>query len=1048
MKCHGPQKQRGGLRLDGPVALQGGDSGAAIVAGKPAESPLLARIASRDAAERMPPEGEPLSPAEIQAISKWIESGAVWPSDKAGPDEKQHWSLQAVVKPPLPQLPAGQMEGRNAIDRFVITRLSENGLQLSVEADRRTLIRRLSFDLIGLPPTPEETTAFVLDPDPHAYEKLVERLLASPRHGERWAQHWLDAVRFAESDGFETNKPRANAWPYRDWVIAALNADKPYDRFVVEQLAGDVLGADAAMGFLVAGANDVVTSPDPVLTAQQRADVLHDMVSTTGSAFLGLTVGCARCHNHKFDPISQADYYAMKAALAGVQHGERALQAGAPPRDAEVATLRARLAEIELSLARYAPLATPGQSQPPPPSPKRNEERFEAQLAQFVRFTIHTTAVHPSLGEIEPCIDELEVWTAGDVPQNIALASAAAKATASGEYAGGRSEKHRLEFLNDGQVGNSRSWIASTKGTGWVQLELPRPALVDRIVWGRDRNGQYDDRLPLAYTIELGLEPERLSQVAGRAGGRPAVHPRLNIDRFEPVTARKLRMTIHKTNSLEPCIDEMEVFTTDQHPRNVALAAAGTKARASSTYSGSPLHKLEHINDGQFGNSRSWISAETGAGWVELEFAEPVRIDTVRWGRDREEKYADRLPLEYSIGVAVDGPWQIVATHHDRETYVPGRKFAGAVALTRLAPAERARAASLLEERTRLDAEIKKLTDAPKVYAGVLTPSPAETHRFHRGDPMRPREAIAPGGLHAIPVSYSLDLATEGRPQLTEDQRRRLALARWVVDPVNPLTARVAVNRLWQHHFGEGLVGTPSDFGVNGARPSHPELLDWLAAELVEHGWSLRHIHRLMVCSATYRQASQFRAEAAAVDAQSQLLWRYVPRRLEAEPLRDAILAVSGKLDLRMGGPGFLPFEPNDNYVRVYNPKVQFGPEDWRRMIYMTRIRMHPEATFGAFDCPDGGQIAPRRSQSTTPLQALNLLNSPFLIEQARFFALRLQSERPGDTAFQIKRGVQLVMQRDPDADELAAATQLAGEHGLAAFCRALFNANEFLYVD
>jgi hypothetical protein len=388
------------LRLDGPVALEGGDSGAAIVAGKPDESPLVARIASQDAAQRMPPHGEPLSLEEIRTISKWIESGAAWPSDKPAHSEKPHWSLQGVARSPLPSEQPG---GRNAIDRFIMAKLAANRLQLSAEADRRTLIRRLSFDLIGLPPTPEETAAFVTDPDPHAYEKLVDRLLASPRHGERWAQHWLDTVRFAESDGFETNKPRANAWPYRDWVIEALNADKPYDRFVMEQLAGDVLGVNAAMGFLVAGANDVVTSPDPVLTAQQRADVLHDMVSTTASAFLGLTVGCARCHSHKFDPISQVDYYAMKAALAGVQHGESSLQPSTPPRDAELAMLRARLAEAELSLARYAPLASPGRPPPPPPDPRLNEERFEPQLARFVRFMIHTTAVHPSLGQIEPC---------------------------------------------------------------------------------------------------------------------------------------------------------------------------------------------------------------------------------------------------------------------------------------------------------------------------------------------------------------------------------------------------------------------------------------------------------------------------------------------------------------------------------------------------------------------------------------------------------------------------------------------------------------------
>jgi hypothetical protein len=283
---------------------------------------------------------------------------------------------------------------------------------------------------------------------------------------------------------------------------------------------------------------------------------------------------------------------------------------------------------------------------------------------------------------------------------------------------------------------------------------------------------------------------------------------------------------------------------------------------------------------------------------------------------------------------------------------------------------------------------------------------------------------------------------------LTEDQRRRLALAHWIVDPANPLTARVIVNRLWQHHFGEGLVATPSDFGANGAPPSHPELLDWLAAELVDHGWRLKHIHRLIVTSATYRQASAARPEAMSLDAQSRLVWRYPPRRLEAESIRDSLLAVSGRLDPAMGGPGFLPFEPNDNYVRVYNPKQTFGPQDFRRMIYMTKIRMQQDGTFGAFDCPDGGQIAPRRSQSITPLQALNLLNGPFVVEQAEAFAARVRHQAGEEVPAQVRRAFRLALQRQPHASEAGPAERLVRQHGLAALCRALVNSSEFLYVD
>ena len=908
LECHGPQKQTSGLRLDdGAAALAGGDSGAAIVPGKAAASPLIARVSSTDEALRMPPEGQPLSAAQIEVLRQWIDSGAKWPGAEAASSKPLHWSLRPVVRPAVP---SAISELASPIDRFIAASLAEKGLALSPPADRRTLIRRLSLDLVGLPPTPEEVGAFVADLDPLAYEKLVDRLLASPRHGERWAQHWLDAVRFAESDGFETNKPRANAWPYRDYVIAALSSDMPYDQFVLEQLAGDVLGADAATGFLVGGANDVVTSPDPVLTAQQRADVLHDMISTTASTFLGLTVGCARCHNHKFDPIPQLDYYALKAALEGVAHGER-------PR-------------------------------PEPPGSRRIER----------------------LAELRDRTEQLDALLMGFEP----LADLASETAAPG------SEKHL----------------------------------------------------------------------------RPAVHPRLNVDRFAPIAARRLRMTVHKTNNLEPCIDELEVYSADQPRRNVALASGGTKASASSVYPNSTIHRLEHINDAQLGNSRSWISHEPGGGWVELEFPQPVRIDAVRWGRDREEKYADRLAIEYTLAVADEaGHWTTVATHRDREPFVAGKEYDPAARINRLSMEDQKRANEAVSERVRIEAEIKELRTPPMLYAGVFTTSPPATHRFLRGDPMQPREKVEPGGLRAILVAFDAAAAalerTEGTPtvptSLTEDQRRRLALARWIVAPANPLTPRVVVNRLWQHHFGEGIVATPSDFGAAGARPTHPELLDWLAAELLEHGWNLRHIHRLIVTSATYRQASAVRGEAAAIDAQSRLLWRYPPRRLEAEQIRDAILAASGQLDLTMGGPGFLPFEPNDNYVRVYNPKQSFGPEDFRRMIYMTRIRMQQDGTFGAFDCPDGGQIAPRRSQSTTPLQALNLLNSPLVNEQAHFFAERLRREAGDDAQAQVRRAFRVALLREPSPEELAAGEDVVRQHGGAILCRALFNCNEFLHV-
>ncbi len=875
--CHGPGKQRGGLRLDTADALRGGDAGVVIVPGKSGQSLLIKKISSADLTERMPPKGEPLAAAEIATLRAWIDQGAKWPRTATADPFRGHWAFRPLVRPKPPRS-AENNSPRNPIDEFIVAKLQAAGLKPSPEADRVALIRRLKFDLLGLPPTPEEIDAFVKDARPDAYERLVERYLASPHYGERWARHWLDVVHFAESHGFETNLARPSAWPYRDYVIQAFNEDKPYDRFVAEQLAGDALGADVATGFLVAGPADQVKSPDIVLTRMQRADELNDILNTTGTTFLGLTVGCARCHHHKFDPISQTDYYAMKAIFSGVQHGER------PVNSAEAA--------------------------------KRKQE------AQELRRQIETLTT-------------------------------------------------RLDNL------------------------------------------------------------EPLAQPNGPAGRRRPVDPRKNLERFEPIKAKYVRFTVLATNNLEPCLDELEIFAAGPTPRNVALASAGAKATSSGDYPGAPsIHRLEHINDGRYGNGRSWISNMMGAGWVQIELKEPAVIDRIVWGRDREGKFKDRLAVRYRIETALEpGDWHAVASSEDRS---PAGSTTSSVTQSPEAKALSGRIAALERRVT----ELEQMTVA---YIGKFGPS-EEVHRLYRGDPMQEREVVAPAAISFFGPKLQL-------PATASDRDRRLALARWITDPRNPLTARVLVNRLWQHHFGEGIVSTPSDFGLNGAKPTHPELLDWLAGEFIASGWSIMHMHRQIVLSATYRQSSAANAVGMAADAGSRLLWRYPPRRLEAEAIRDSILAVTGKLDMRMGGPGFDLFEPNTNYVKVYNPKKQFGSAEWRRMIYQSKPRMQLDDTFGAFDCPDAGQIAPKRSTSTTALQALNLLNSPFLLQQSHFLADRLQREAGKDPPAQVRLAFRLAFGREATSEEQAAAVQLIQTHGLAAFCRAMFNANEFVYV-
>ncbi len=886
--CHGPAKRESNYRLDRrDVATAGGDFGEpAIVPGDSDASPLVQYV-SGDGDIVMPPEGPPLDDAAVAILRAWVDQGAVWPDDRAGGHADalttDHWSFQPLQRPQPPQIDDPWVA--NPIDAFIAARLAEADLSPSPAGDRATLIRRLYLDMHGLPPTPEEIDTFAADEGPTAYARLVERVLASPHYGERWARHWLDVVRFAETNGFETNTPRPTAWHYRDWVIESLNADLPYDRFVMHQLAGDAMGADRATGFLVGGPYDTVKSPDVALTLMQRQDELADIVNTTGTALLGLTLGCARCHNHKFDPVLQEDYYSLQAIFAGVKHGER-------------------------------------------PLPRGDEEQRRQQAA----------AIRAEIASVDRAVDNLE---------------------------------------------------------------------------------------PLARVDENAPNPVR-----------PRVNSRRNVDRFAPVEFRFLRfVALATTANFEPCIDELEVYSAEEPQRNLALAAPGISLTSSGDYPGNTKHQLVHLNDGSYGNDRSWISNTAGTGWAQIEWPQPVVADRVVWGRDRQEEFSDRLATDYRIEVAlVPGAWQIVAASADRVPYESAASSEGETE-------EGSRAAArseLLARREKLIDALTTLEQGQRVYAGVFE-QPETTHRLYRGDPMAPREPVAPDALQVI---SRLGLSDE-----TPDQQRRLKLAEWIASPDNPLTARVMANRIWHYHFGTGLVDTPSDFGASGGVPSHPELLDWLACELIDSGWSLKHLHRLILLSATYQQHSTPHEAGLAVDAQTRLLWRFPPRRLEAEAIRDCMLAVTGKLDSRMGGAGFSFFEPNDNYVRVYEPKQSFGPEEWRRMIYATVVRMERDAVFGAFDAPDAGQVCPRRPRSTTPLQALNLLNSPFVLRQAELLAERLRREAGEESTAQVRRAFALALGRAPDDQELARSRSVVEQHGLETFCRAVLNLNEFLFV-
>ena len=898
IECHSGEGAKSGLRLDiRAEAFRGGDGhGAAIVPGKSAESTLV-RFARGDEPEmQMPPADAnlpPLSRKEVATLAAWIDAGALWPEgiDRASlVDRRDHWAFRAVVRPAPPVERDGAWP-KNDIDRFILARIEAEGLFPSPEADRGQWLRRVTLDLTGLPPTPEEIDAFLADDASDAHERVVDRLLASPRHGERMAQHWLDVVRYADTHGYEVNTERANAWPYRDWVVAAFNADMPYDTFVRRQLAGDVDRDDAATGFLVTAA---VLLPgqigaDDASKRLARQDALNDILINTGESFLGLSIGCARCHDHKFDPLSLRDYHALQAVFTGVTYEDRELHsAEADVRRAEIATHRAALSGLEAARTARAPLV-------------------------------------------------------------------------------------------------------------------------------------------------------------GNGSPRASVSPRLNVDRIAPRRATRVRFTILATNSLEPCIDELEVFDTEG--RNVALASAGATVISSGDNVAPGRHELPFVHDGIEGNERSWMSNTTGGGWVEITLAAPATVDRIVWARDRKGVYADRTAIQYRIELAdgADGVLEQVADASDRQPIGAAAPAPAPGADDGLTEGDRAALSTIDAEKAKLAARIAELDRGLTVFAGRFSlPEPARV--LHRGDPEQPGDEVGPRS----PLAFDDTLPALALPTDAPEQARRMALADWIVHPSNPLAARVIANRVWQWHFGTGLVETSSDFGRSGSPPSHPELLDWLAAELAAHGWSLKSLHRSIVLSATYRQGHAARAEGLAKDSGDRLLWRYPSRRLEAEGIRDSMLAVSGLLDPSMGGRGFDLFRSRGG-LDGFTPVETFSGEGLKRMIYAHKVRMEKESVFGAFDCPDAGQTRARRRQSTTPIQALHLLNSPFTVQVAEAFAARVDRETTTGDGDRLERqaalAVRIALGREPTQEERSDAMALIRDHSLMALCRLLLNTGDFVTI-
>lgn len=803
----------------------------------------------------------------LGAIASACFCSLVWAND--------HWSLQSLRKDGIPEMKDSWIS--NPIDAFILARLQKEGLTPSSAAPARTFVRRMFLVMHGLPPSAEEIDRWQSRP---FSSDLVDYVLQSPRYGERWAQHWLDVIRWAETVGFETNGPRPNAWPYRDWVIASMNHDKPYDQFIFEQIAGDTVGEDAALGFLVSGPANLPgqVGRDEEAMRQARQDELDEVLRNVGQALFGMTIGCARCHDHKFDPVTTHDYYGMQAVFAGLKYGDRRLRGEENDRWAKkVPKIALQVGDLKVeldSMRRDLKLR--------PPLENVQTEEFEPVVVNAVRMKISGTA-----SGAEASLYEFEVWTTGtddDASMNVALTEKGGHASASG-FALENQTRHP-ENLNDGTADPRQAfpWKADRRGAAWVQIDLAKTARIDRIVWKRGYSA------PVDYEIQV-REPG-------------------------------------------------ETWKTVAHTRN------------------------RHLR------------------------------------RDDRRKASD----VHLAGVTRERVNKLVALN------------------SKLRSAKR---------------EHARLASGPQVFAANFA-DPEPTWLLNRGDAMQRGERITP----AIPVAFGdLDLASN-----FNEPDYRVALARHLANPNHPLTARVIVNRVWQHHFGTGLVETPSDFGVMGAEPTHWELLDWLATQLIEDGWSIKKLHRRILTSNTFRQANSPSEKALSIDANTRLLWRFPPRRIEAEAIRDSVLTVSGKLNQKMYGPGFDFFNQKGG-LSDYKSLETFNEAGWRRMIYATKIRMQSVDIFGSFDCPDAGQMKPKRLRSTTPIQALSMMNSAFINRQAGFFAERVQSEAGPGLGEHIYHAMKLAFSRSPSVGETQRLKELAESHGLEQVCRVLFNASEFVFI-
>ena len=936
--CHGAKTQLGGLRLDSKtLASSGGQSGKAFVPGKAAESHLYQRVAGIGDQARMPMGGEPLPPEQIALIRAWIDQGADWPEGigAATAEIKTHWAYIPPKRPALPTVGKANWSA-NPIDQFVLARLDKEGLSPSPEADRSTLLRRLSLDLIGLPPTIEEVEAFRKDKSKNAFEKQVQRLLNSPHYGERWGRHWLDAARYADSDGYEKDKQRW-VWFYRDWVINALNRDLPYNQFIIEQLAGDLLpnatqDQIVATGFL---RNSMINEEGGVDPEQFRMEAMFDRMDAIGKSVLGVTIQCAQCHNHKYDPLTQEEYYRLFAFLNNSH--EATLAAYTPEEQMKRADLFRQTREIEGEL----------------------QHRFPDWQQRMAGWEERAKAGQPEWIVVRPTVEDISNGGQKYLPMSDGSFLAQGYAPT----------KHRVKMSVTTDVQNITAFRLELLNDPNLPLGGP-----GRSIKGTGALTEFEVEMAAADA------PDKPTRVKIAHASADISLPKKPLDAIYDDKSQRRRVT----GPIEFAIDDCEetAWGIDagpgrrNQPRKAVFTAEtpiGNPKGTVLTFYLSQKHGGWNSDDNQnynLGRFRLSITTTPGAT------ADPL---------PRNVRDILSIPLDQRT------PAQVQTVFSYWRTTVPEWQDANG----------------------KIEELWKQHPEGSSQLVLQARQQQRETHILARGDFLKPGKPVGSG----VPAFLN--------PLPADAPSNRLTFAKWLVDRNSPTTARALVNRVWQAYFGVGLVSTSEDLGKQSEPPSHPELLDWLAVEFMDRGWSLKTLHRVIVTSATYRQSSHVTPELYARDPYNRLLARGPRFRVEAEIVRDISLAASGLLNPKIGGPSVYPPAPDFLFL----PPASYGPKNWheakgpdryRRALYTFRFRSVPHPVLQNFDAPNGDFSCVRRVRSNTPLQALTTLNEPLFLESARALALRTLAEGGAKDKQRLTYAFRRCLSRQPTEAESA----------------------------